>query len=197
MAYNSQLYAPVPTGQPMYQNVPSMPVMQQSTMQQVPYQTPYIPSPSLSVAYTQGEVGARSFLVAPNNTVVLLDSDTIDTENPIIYIKATGADGKPQAMRRIIGTSSYPNDQGLFSSSQMEVNQSQIDLSGYSTKEELTNELNSINEKIDCLDSIISDLSQNINSVNERFSNLFNAASNQSNGKKPNNYHQNDGKERS
>ena len=181
----------------MYQNIPTMPIVQQQAVQQAPYQAPYIQAPSLSVAYTQGEVGARSYLVAPNNTVVLLDSDTIDTDSPVIYIKSTGVDGKPQPMRRIIGASSYPNDQGFFISNQIDNTQSNVDLSNYSTKEELNSELNNINEKIDCLDSIISDLSQNINSINERFSNLFNAASNQNNGKKSNNYHQNDDKERS
>ena len=181
----------------MYQNIPTMPIVQQQPVPQASYPTPYMQAPSLSVAYTQGEVGARSYLVAPNNTVVLLDSDTIDTDNPVIYIKSTGVDGKPQPMRRIIGTSSYPNDQGLFTASQIESTQSNIDLSAYSTKKEIDSELNNINEKIDCLDSIISDLSQNINSINERFSNMFNAASNQNNSKKSNNYHQNDDKERS
>ena len=181
----------------MYQNIPAMPLVQQQAVPQATYQPPYIQTPSLSVAYTQGEVGARSYLVAPNNTVVLLDSDTIDTENPVIYIKSTGVDGKPQPMRRIIGTASYPNDQGLFISNQSDNIQSNIDLSIYSTKDDVNLEFKNINEKIDCLDSIISDLNQSINSINERFSNMFNAASNQNNGKKSNNYHQNDDRERS
>ena len=199
MAYNAQIYSPVATGQPIYQNIPSVPMVQNPSVTPNAYPSQFVQTPVLSVAYTQGEVGARSFLVAPNNTVVLLDSDTIDTENPVIYIKTTGADGKPQPMRRIIGTSSYPNSQGLFTSNQPESSQSQIDLSNYSTKEELNTEIITINDKIDNLNNIINDLSSSINNIDERFSNMFNAASsqnNQNNGKKVNNYHHNDDKRR-
>jgi hypothetical protein len=44
--------------------------------------------------WVQGEAGAKSFLVSPNATVVLWD-----TESPTIYIKSADATGKPLAMR--------------------------------------------------------------------------------------------------
>lgn len=182
MAYNTALYNTVPTGQPMYQNVPTVPIVQNQPVAPNAYPVPFMPAPTLSAAYTQGEVGARSFLVAPNNTVVLLDSDSIDTENPVIFIKSTGADGKPQAMRRIEGKSSYPNEQGVFSTVQTEVVQPEIDLTPYSTKEEVTNEIKMLTDRLNSIDSVISDLNLNISNIDERFSNMFNAANNHNNG---------------
>lgn len=43
-----------------------------------------------SIIWVQGEAGAKSYLVAPNNTVVLFDS-----ENPVIYIKSADISGMP------------------------------------------------------------------------------------------------------
>lgn len=40
--------------------------------------------------WVQGEVGAKAYLVAPNNTVALWDS-----EKPIIYIKSVSSNGMP------------------------------------------------------------------------------------------------------
>ena len=193
MAYNPSLYSTVPAGQPMYQNIQPMQMIQQTPLTQPAYQTPYIQPPSLTAAYTQGEVGARSYLVAPNNTVVLLDSDSIDTENPVIYIKATGADGKPLPMRRITGTASYPNEQGLFISNQVETEKIQVDLSPYSTKEELQREIANLNERLGNIDETILELNTSISGIDERLSNMFNAASNQFNGKNSSYNHQNNG----
>ena len=43
-----------------------------------------------SIIWVQGETGAKSYLVAPNNTVALWDS-----ENPTIYLKSADASGMP------------------------------------------------------------------------------------------------------
>ena len=43
-----------------------------------------------SVIWVQGEAAAKSYLVAPNNTVQLWDS-----ENPVIYLKSADASGMP------------------------------------------------------------------------------------------------------
>ena len=43
-----------------------------------------------SLIWVQGEAGAKSYLVAPNSTVTLWDS-----EAPIIYIKSADATGMP------------------------------------------------------------------------------------------------------
>lgn len=198
LAYNPQLYSTVPTGQPIYQNVPSVPMVQNQTVTPS-YPAQFMQTPVLSVAYTQGEVGARSYLVAPNNTVVLLDSDSIDTENPIIYIKSTGIDGKPLPMRRIKGKSSYPNEQGVFVSIQSDSKQQEIDLTPYSTKEELANEIKEITDRLNNIDNVITDLNTNISNIDERFSNIFNTANNQSNQNNGNSSyknHHNNGKGR-
>ena len=69
---------------------------------QIPYQQPQmIPQPqqqqqmqgssSNPMIWVQGEAGAKSFLVAPNTTVPLWDS-----ENQTVYIKSADASGMPQ-----------------------------------------------------------------------------------------------------
>ena len=191
MAYNPTLYNSIPNGQvayPSMQQMPNMAVMQGATSPMYPTMTP--PPLSLSAAYTQGEIGARSFPVATGNTVILLDSDTIDTDNPIIYVKTTGYDGKPQMMKKISGVVSYPNEQGLFSSPISESSAPQIDLTEYVMKTDLSGlqeELKGITERLNGLDSTIDGLNENITSIDNRFSNMFNAVncnnnSNNSNG---------------
>jgi hypothetical protein len=67
---------------PMQQNIPA---------QQM--QMPIPPTPqktSNELIWVQGLEGAKGFLVAPNNTVVLWD-----TENPVIYVKSADASGIP------------------------------------------------------------------------------------------------------
>ena len=93
-------------GYPQYQNgaVPDMlgqykgqyqqpiPQMQQNIPQQT-MQMPIQPTPQKTtndIIWVQGEAGAKGFLVAPNNTVVLWD-----TENPVIYVKSADASGIP------------------------------------------------------------------------------------------------------
>ena len=48
------------------------------------------PSVQNGRVWVQGEAGAKSYLVAPNNTVDLWDS-----ESPVIYIKSADASGLP------------------------------------------------------------------------------------------------------
>lgn len=50
----------------------------------------YQPSQNSSIIWVQGEAGAKSYLVAPNNTVQLWDS-----ENQVIYLKSADASGMP------------------------------------------------------------------------------------------------------
>ena len=91
---------------PQYQNgaVPDMlnqfkgqyqqpiPQMQQNISAQN-MQMPIPPAPQKpinDIIWVQGEAGAKGYLVAPNNTVVLWD-----TENPVIYVKSADASGIP------------------------------------------------------------------------------------------------------
>ena len=186
MAYNSTLYQPnqyMNTGMvnyPLYNNNQNNMVMNQQPV----YPQFTTPPLSLSAAYTKGEIGASSFPVASGNTVVLLDSDTIDTDNPIIYIKTTGYDGKPQTIKKITGTVSYPNEQGLFTVPVQEivkeVEKPEINLENYVTKDEFS----TVKENIDLISVQIDDYEKALNKINEsianidgRFNNMFNAFS--------------------
>lgn len=71
MAYNS--YFPMGYTQPIYQ---------QPMAQQQPQTN--------GIIWVQGEAGAKSYLVAPNTTVQLWDS-----ENQTIYLKSADASGMP------------------------------------------------------------------------------------------------------
>lgn len=80
MAYNNGF--PI-SYQPMYYQQPQQPV--------VPQQTTVTPQPqSNGIIWVQGEAGAKSYLVAPNNTVQLWDSET-----QTIYLKSADASGMP------------------------------------------------------------------------------------------------------
>lgn len=84
--FKGQYQQPIPQmqqnmAQPMQQNLQQMPI-------QTPAQTQ--PKQNNELIWVQGEAGAKGFLVAPNNTVVLWD-----TESPTIYVKSTDINGIP------------------------------------------------------------------------------------------------------
>ena len=74
MAYN---YFPTTYQTPVYYPQQAQPQPPQQTTQQ-------------SLIWVQGEAGAKSYLVAPNSTVTLWDS-----EQSVIYIKSADAAGMP------------------------------------------------------------------------------------------------------
>lgn len=49
---------------------------------------------SNGIVWVQGEAGAKSFLVAPNQSVLLMDS-----ESNVFYIKSSDASGMPMPLR--------------------------------------------------------------------------------------------------
>lgn len=177
MAYNSQMYSnqfgTANTGYPIYNN--GFTGINQPYYNQLPTTPPLI----LSAAYTKGEIGASSYPVASGNTVVLLDSDSIDTDNPIIYIKTTGYDGKPQTIRKITGTVSYPNEQGLFTVPTKDVDeQPKIDLSEYVRTDdinEVKENINVVNNRINEFEGTIKNLNENLNNIDDRLNNMFSA----------------------
>lgn len=60
-------------------------------MYQAPYQAqPAVQTQQNGIIWVQGEAGAKSYLVAPNSTVQLWDS-----EEKIIYLKSADAAGMP------------------------------------------------------------------------------------------------------
>ena len=89
MPYNSyfpQTYQPY-YQQPMYQQTQQPQMMQSPT----PAQQSSASQPmSSGIIWVQGEAGAKSYLVAPNTTVQLWDS-----ERQTIYLKSADASGMP------------------------------------------------------------------------------------------------------
>ncbi len=87
-AYQNPYYQP-------YQ--PPMPdqlaALRQNQMQQ-PQQMPAQPPTSNSIIWVQGESGAKSYMVAPGNTVLLMDS-----EGYSFYLKSADNSGMPLPLR--------------------------------------------------------------------------------------------------
>lgn len=76
--------------QPLYQSPYNQPYQQPQTAIS-PVQTPQTPAQMQGgLIWVQGEAGAKSYLVAPNNTVQLWDS-----ESQTIYLKSADASGMP------------------------------------------------------------------------------------------------------
>lgn len=82
-------YAGYPSYYPMQGNVPDQ--LSQLRMQQAP--TPAQQGGS-GLVWVQGEAGAKSFLVAPGTTVMLMDS-----ESPVFYLKSADQIGMPMPLR--------------------------------------------------------------------------------------------------
>lgn len=127
MAYNNNVF---PVGyQPAQMYYPQMQQSQQLQQVQQPQQ-------SNGIIWVQGEAGAKSYLVAPNTTVQLWDS-----ESQVIYLKSADASGMPSI--KILDYTirdSAPHHQAPLSN--------QID---YATKEDvgvLQGELNKLRDEV-------------------------------------------------
>lgn len=83
MAYTPQIYYPQSAFNQQYQ-----PMMQQQ-IPQMPQQ-PQPPQNNNGLIWVSGEVGAKSYLMMPNSTVMLMDS-----ESSRFYIKSTDGAGMP------------------------------------------------------------------------------------------------------
>ena len=96
--------------------------------QPVPQMQPQAPQqePTGGPIWVQGEAGAKSYLVAPGNTVLLMDS-----EGSVFYLKSVDSQGIPQPLRIF----DYPERGGV--PVQKAVSSPQIDLTPYVTREEL------------------------------------------------------------
>ena len=74
-------------GQPQYQQVTQMaqqPIQQNQNNQQQNNST---------IIWVQGEAGAKAYPLAPNNKILLMDS-----ENPVLYVKSVNASGIPDPL---------------------------------------------------------------------------------------------------
>lgn len=203
MAYNAQLYQPSPlTNGQIYPNLQNAAFNQMSPMQNMNFQNFNMGQLPPTAAYVQSEIEASSFAVGPGNTVLLIDSNSIDTDNPIVYIKSAGYDGKISRFKKITGTVSYPNEQGLFTPQTNHVIQPEIDLSSYASKDDVERtdkEINSLTERLNQLDETISGMNDSISNIDNRFSNLFNVVNTNPQNDGNNNYNNNhyDGKNNS
>lgn len=95
--YGSPYYQPIYNGtayQPGYMPQTSGAVPDQLACLRGAGQQPQQAAGSSSVVWVQGEAGAKSYLVAPGNTVMLMDS-----EAEVFYIKSADASGVPMPLR--------------------------------------------------------------------------------------------------
>lgn len=89
--YQSPYQAPVPDQLAQFRQ-PYQP-FQQPAQQVMPQMQP--PQQTAGgIIWVQGEEGAKAYMVAPGNSVLLMDS-----ENSAFYIKSTDASGMPQPLR--------------------------------------------------------------------------------------------------
>lgn len=86
MAYSNQYF---PQYQQIYQPVPA-PMDRLAQLQAQQYQIQQPPQTNQGLLWVQGEAGAKSYLVAPNTTVLLMDS-----EGSRFYLKTTDPAGMP------------------------------------------------------------------------------------------------------
>lgn len=97
--------------------------------------------------WIQGEQAAKSYLVAPNNTVVLFDS-----EAQTIYLKS--ADGSGMPSMKILD---YTIRDSAKNGSNSPVTVSQDNLSGYATKTEIqaiTDEISALQKRVERMERI-------------------------------------------
>lgn len=110
---------------PYYNPYSYVPQIQMPNMQGAP--TSYAnPQNNNGLIWVQGESGAKSYMVAPNSTVMLMDS-----ESQRFYLKSTDASGMPQPLRIFEYTEKPQNAPVAPSGSQT------IDYSSFVTKDEL------------------------------------------------------------
>lgn len=85
---NNQPYQPQMVQGPYQDRLAQLQAQYQNAMPQMPAQTP--PQTNQGLLWVQGEAGAKSYLVAPNTTVLLMDS-----ESQRFYLKSTDGAGMP------------------------------------------------------------------------------------------------------
>ena len=100
------------------------------------------PQTSGGLIWVQGEAGAKAYMVAPGNSVLLLDS-----EKPVFYIKSTDENGMPKPLKtyEFVERQSIPSEQA--ESIKLPATQ-RVDVP-YITKSELEEQINEIKKYID------------------------------------------------
>lgn len=91
---------------------------------------PMQPPPINGIIWVQGEEGAKSYLVAPGNTVFLMDS-----EREVFYMKTVDANGIPLPLRVFDYTERQQGANGVAKQN-AQATPPAIDLSGYVLRDE-------------------------------------------------------------
>lgn len=122
-----------------YQNIPQN-QYQPQVMQAPQYQMPQVAPQAVSqqqngIIWVQGEAGAKSYLVAPGHSVLLMDS-----EGSAFYIKSTDVSGMPLPLRIF----DYTERNGAQNISVAVQNTSNVDMTNYITREEFEEKLASL-----------------------------------------------------
>lgn len=130
------------------------PMMQQQMVAPTPPIAPPTPTQNQTndIIWVQGEAGAKAYLVAPNNTVTLWDS-----ESPTIYLKTADANGVP-SMRVLDFTERTANATKSTAEHACKCGDKFIP----------KDELKAINEKFDGIDAKIEELEIKINSLSAK-----------------------------
>lgn len=126
--YNNPYYSnPVPDNLQQLRNNNQMqqPMVQQPQQIQQPQ-----PQTNNGLIWVQGEAGAKSYLVAPNTTIMLMDSEASK-----FYLKSADASGMPLPLRTFEYAETTPN--GNNTAVNTSKNDLNIDLGKYVTRDEL------------------------------------------------------------
>ena len=128
-------YQPTYSGGYVYNTTTNPATAPVNTPTNTPTNTPSQPTnpQDNSINWVQGEAGAKSYPVAPSQSVMLMDS-----ENEVFYIKTVDASGMPLPLRIF--------DYKERNAQEKEVEEvPQIDMSNYITREEFEKRINGIN----------------------------------------------------
>ena len=117
------------------------------------YQPQNIPSsPSNDIIWVQGEAGAKAYLVAPNTTITLWDS-----ESPTIYVKSSDSRGIP-SMRILDFT-----ERSLASP-----NAPNFNFTPSPNKTPISDEINALRSKYDVIEGKVKTLEEKILNITDK-----------------------------
>ena len=107
-----------------------------------PYYQPQQTQQNNGIIWVSGEAGAKAYMVAPNNTVQLWDS-----ESQTIYLKSADASGMPS-----IRVLDYTIRDSASNGANNPIAAQKVDLSDYVTKDEIkavTEQITALKSKVD------------------------------------------------
>lgn len=141
MAYYAPFYRPT-YYDPVQQN--PMGQFNQQYQQPVaqPVAQPMAQQGNNSLIWVQGEAGAKSYLIAPGNTVMLMDA-----ENSVFYLKSADASGMPMPLRIFDYKERTETSSQAFSAP---VTAQNVNFDNFVTRDELEQRLASMPSQCQC-----------------------------------------------